>query len=162
LRQSSKLKNIASSSKGSAGRRGRATLTGARFAILDTSIYIDNLRTGRFKQEILELPFVVRCSAVVLSELSRGARSRSMKNFVEELGKNFRLITPTEAEWGESGRIVSRIAAAKHYDAQKTREIHFDVLIAMGARQIGAVLITRNADDFKTILAFMNFNLVCW
>lgn len=137
-------------------------MTGARFAILDSSIYIDNLRTGRFKEEILELPFVVRCSAVVLAELSRGARSRSMKKFVDELEKKSRVITPTEAEWAESGRIVGRIAAAKHYDAQKTRDIHFDVLIAMGARQIGAVLITRNADDFKTILGFMSFNLVGW
>jgi predicted nucleic acid-binding protein len=137
-------------------------LSGASFAILDTSIYIDNLRTGSFEQEILELPFVVRCSAVVLAELSRGARSREMKRFVNDLGKNLRIVTPTEREWGDSGRIVSRIAEAKHYDVHKTRDIHFDVLIALSARQIGAVLITRNAADFKTILEFTNFNLVCW
>ena len=137
-------------------------MSGASFAILDTSIYIDNLRTGRFKQEIMDLPFVVRCSAVVLAELSRGARSREMKRFVGDLEKNLRLITPAEGEWAESGRIVSRIASAKHYDVHKTRDIHFDVLIALGARQIGAVLITRNANDFKTILEFLNFNLVCW
>jgi predicted nucleic acid-binding protein len=143
-------------------KRGQATLSGASFAILDTSIYIDNLRSGRFKQEILDLPFVVRCSAVVLAELSRGARSRDMKKFVDDMERNLRVITPTEGEWTESGRIVSRIAAAKHYDANKTREIHFDVLIAMSARQIGAVLITRNAADFKAVREFMRFNLVFW
>ena len=85
-----------------------------------------------------------------------------MKKFVDDLEKNLRVITPTEGEWAESGRIVSRIAAAIHYDARETREIHFDVLIALGARQIGAVLITRNATDFKTVFGFMKFNLVCW
>ena len=137
-------------------------MSGANLAILDTSIYVDNLRTGRFEQELLNLPFVVRCSAVVLAELSRGARSREMKRFVNDLEKNLRVITPTEQEWAESGRIVSKIAAAKTYDVHKTRDIHFDVLIALGARQIGAALITRNADDFSTIHAFVNFNLVCW
>jgi predicted nucleic acid-binding protein len=137
-------------------------LTGARFAILDTSVYIDNLRTGRFREEILDLPFVVRCSAVVLAELSRGARSSEMRRFVADLTKNLQIITPTEGEWAESGRIVRRIAVAGHYDAQKTREIHFDVLIALGARQIGATLITQNRDDFETIRGFINFNLVCW
>ena len=38
----------------------------------------------------------------------------------------------------------------------------FDVLIALCARRIGAVLITLNAADFKTILEFKNFKLVCW
>ncbi len=137
-------------------------MSGASFAILDTSIYIDNLRTGRFKQEIMDLPFVVRCSAVVLAELSRGARSREMTKFVLDLERNLRVITPTEGEWSESGRLVSRITAARHYDAHKTRDIHFDILIALGARRIGAVLITRNDHDFKTILEFLNFNLVCW
>jgi predicted nucleic acid-binding protein len=97
-------------------------LTAANLAILDTSIYIDNLRSGRFKQEILELKFVVRCSAVVLAELSRGARSRPMKRFVDDLAKNLRVIAPNEREWIQSGRIVNRIATAKGYDIHKTRE----------------------------------------
>jgi predicted nucleic acid-binding protein len=51
---------------------------------------------------------------------------------------------------------------AKRYDVHKIRDLHFDVLIALTARQIGAVLITRNTGDFKTILEFTNFDLVCW
>jgi len=124
------------------------TSTTASLALLDTSVYIDNLRSGRFKQEILELKFVVRLSAVVLAELARGARSREMKRFVDDLAKNLRLIAPNEREWIQSGRIVNRLVAAKGFDIHKTREIHFDVLIALTARRIGACLITRNADDF--------------
>jgi predicted nucleic acid-binding protein len=66
-------------------------LSVANLAILDTSVYIDNLRSGRFKQEILDLKFVVRCSAVVLAELSRGARSPLMRRFVDGLAKIFTL-----------------------------------------------------------------------
>ena len=137
-------------------------MTAANLAILDTSIYIDNLRSGRFKQEILDLKFVVRCSAVVLAELSRGARSRPMKRFVDDLTKNLRIIAPNEREWIQSGLIVNRIATAKGYDIHKTRELHFDVLIALTARRIGAYLITCNGDDFTAVREYLDFNLVCW
>jgi predicted nucleic acid-binding protein len=137
-------------------------LTAANLAILDTSVYVDNLRSGRFKQEILDLKFVIRCSAVVLAELSRGARSRPMRRFIEDLAKNLRIITPNEREWIQSGRIVDRIVTSKGYDLHKTRELLFDVLIALTARRIGAYLITCNVDDFTAIRAYLDFNLICW
>ena len=137
-------------------------MTAANLAILDTSVYVDNLRSGRFKQEILDLKFVIRCSAVVLAELSRGARSRPMRRFIEDLAKNLRIITPNEREWIQSGRIVNRIVTSKGYDLHKTRELHFDVLIVLTARRIGAYLITCNVDDFTAIRAYLDFNLICW
>jgi len=137
-------------------------LPAANLAILDTSVYVDSLRSGRFKQEILDLKFVIRCSAVVLAELSRGARSRPMRRFVDELAKNLRVIAPNEREWIQSGQILNRIVAAKRYDINKTRELHFDVLIALTARRIGAYLITCNVDDFTAIRGTLDFNLVCW
>ena len=143
-------------------KQGQATLSGANLAVLDTSIYIDNLRSGRFEEEILGLQFVIRCSAVVLAELSRGARSRQMKTFVDDLAKNLRVIIPNEREWLESGLIVNRIATSTGYDVHKTREIHFDVLIALTARRIGATVITCNEADFTAVRQFTNFNLICW
>jgi len=137
-------------------------LTAANLAIIDTSIYIDNLRIGRFKQEILDIKFIIRCSAVVLAELSRGARSQPMRRFVDDMSKNLRVIAPNEREWIQSGRIVNRIVAAKGYDIHKVRELHFDVLIALTARRIGAYLITCNADDFSVIREYLDFSLVCW
>ena len=138
------------------------TSTTANVAILDTSVYVDNLRSGRFRQEILDLKFVVRLSAVVLAELSRGARSGDMKKFVQDLAKNLRIIAPTERDWIHSGEIVNRLVAAKGFDIHKTREIHFDVLIALTARRIGAYLVTCNGDDFTAVREFLNFKLVCW
>jgi predicted nucleic acid-binding protein len=137
-------------------------LTVANLAILDTSVYIDNLRSERFKQEILDLKFVVRCSAVVLAELSRGARSREMKRFVNGLAKNLRIIAPTEREWVESGKIVCHLVAERRYDVHKTRAIHFDVLIALTAKRIGAYLVTCNATDFTAIRRYLDFELICW
>lgn len=134
----------------------------ANLAVIDTSVYIDNLRAGRFEKELLELKFLVRCSAVVLAELSRGARSREMSRFVDYMAKNLRVIAPNEREWGESGRIVRGLIAAKGYDVHKAREIHFDVLIALTARRIGAHLITCDVDDFTAIRDFVDFNLVSW
>jgi predicted nucleic acid-binding protein len=137
-------------------------LTVASLAILDTSVYTDNLRFGRFKQKILDLKLVVRCSAVVLAELSRGARSREMRRFVDGLAKNLRIIAPTEREWIESGKIVCHLIAERGYDVNKTREIHFDVLIALTARRIGAYLITCNSKDFIAIQKYVGFELLCW
>ncbi|MPZ77614.1 MAG: hypothetical protein GEU77_13940 [Deltaproteobacteria bacterium] len=137
-------------------------MTVASLAILDTSVYIDNLRSGRFKQEILALKFIVRCSAVVLAELSRGARSVEMRRFVDGLAKNLRVIAPTEREWIESGKIICHLIAERGYDVNKTREIHFDVLIALTARRIGAYLITCNSKDFLAIQRYVGFELICW
>lgn len=138
------------------------TSTAASLAIIDTSIYIDNLRAGRFQQELLDLRLIVRCSAVVLAELSRGARSTTMKRFVDELAKNLRIIAPNEREWIDSGQIVGRLVGAKGYDIHKTRELHFDVLIALTARRIGAYLITSNAAAFRAINKFLDYKLICW
>lgn len=137
-------------------------MTVANLAILDTSVYIDNLRSGRFKQEIFDLKFVVRCSAVVLAELARGARSGEMRRFVDGLAKNLRVIAPTEREWVESGKIVRHLVAEHGYDVHKTREIHFDVLIALTARRIGAYLVTCNSKDFIAIQRYVDFELICW
>lgn len=138
------------------------TSTAVNLAIIDTSVYIDNLRSGRFQTELLELKLLVRCSAVVLAELWRGARSREMVRFVDYLSRNFRVIAPNEREWIESGKMVGRLAGARGYDIHKIREIHFDVLIAMTARKIGAYVITCDADDFTAIRQVMDFNLICW
>jgi predicted nucleic acid-binding protein len=71
--------------------------------------------------------------------------------FVDDLAKNLRVIAPNERERNQSGQIRNRIVATKGYDINKTRELHFAVLIALTARRIGAYLITCNIDDFTAI-----------
>ena len=131
-------------------------------AILDTSVYIDNFRTGRFTQKILASPFLFRGSSVVIHELLRGSRTAAEQAFVRDLAASLRLITPTAKDWQDSATIVARLAAEKGYEKRKIQELSFDVLIALAARAIGATVITLNRHDFTDIQRYRRFHLLCW
>lgn len=131
-------------------------------ALLDTSVYIENFRTGRFTLALLRSPWIVRCSAVVLHELRRGARAGVELRFVAELAKKVRVITPTESHWFESAEILSRVRRYKGYDANKLRELAFDVLIALSARDVGATVVTCNREDFAEIGKHISFKVLYW
>jgi predicted nucleic acid-binding protein len=131
-------------------------------AIIDTSVYVDNVRSGRFEGNLLALPYLVRVSAVVVAELARGARSRQAKQFIAYMIKNFSPLAPTEAEWIRSGHVVRALTDRHRLDIHKLREIHFDVLIALTARRLGAHLITSNARDYLAIQKVLSFKLICW
>ena len=134
----------------------------AKFAILDTSVYIENFRTARFASQILRSPFVVRCSAVVVHELLRGARPGLERRFVTDLMNRCRIITPTETHWIHAGELLNVMRSRQHYEGNKLRELAFDVLIALTARSIGAIVITCNETDFQAIRRHLSFNLLCW
>ena len=102
-------------------------------AVLDTSVYIENYRTGRFTQQIAESRFLFRGLSVVIHELLRGAKTPLDREFALALAKNLRIYTPTEQIWMKSGEIVARIAAEKGYERRKIQELSFDVLIALTA-----------------------------
>lgn len=133
-----------------------------RFALFDTSVYIENFRTGRFARQILESTFVPRCSSVVLHELLRGARAPVERQFVSELQQHCRVVTPTERHWIEAAEILARIRDREGYDAAKIRDLALDVLIALSARSIGATLVTRNEADFRAIGHHVGFEVAFW
>ncbi|MBI5855214.1 MAG: PIN domain-containing protein [Nitrospirae bacterium] len=133
-----------------------------RFAVLDTSVYIENFRTGRFAVQILKSPYVIRCSAVVLHELLRGARPGLERRFVIDLMNRCQIITPTETHWIQAAEILNAMRHRRHYGVQKLRELTADVLIALSARSIGACLITCNGEDFQAIRWHLAFQLLCW
>lgn len=131
-------------------------------AVIDTSIYIENFRTGRFTSRIVESPFLFRGVSIVIHELLRGIRKPEEREFALDLAANLRLYTPTERIWLDSGEIVSHVAQAKGHERRKIQELSFDVLIALTARSIGATVITLNRQDFEDIQSYRNFRLVCW
>lgn len=133
-----------------------------KLALLDTSVYIENFRTGRFTLPLVRSAWIIRCSAVVLHELQRGARTALELQFVNELARKIRITTPTESHWLESAEILSQIRKRKGYDAHKLRDLAFDVLIALSARDIGATLITRDQQDFAEIRKHVLFKVVFW
>ena len=131
-------------------------------AVLDTSVYIENFRSGRFTQRIADSPFLFRGVSVVIHELLRGAKRQAEREFALDLAANLRLYTPTERIWQDSGEIVARIAAAKNYEKRKIQELSFDVLIALTARSIGATVVTLNRQDLEDIRQHRRFRLISW
>lgn len=130
--------------------------------ILDTSILVDDLRTGRHEERIQNLTGLIRSSSVVLAELLRGATTSSERDLLAEIARNHPVLTPTENNWVESGEILSRMRGELGFASEKLRDLHFDVLIALTARSHGARLITSNRGDFDLIRKYRKFDLEVW
>lgn len=134
----------------------------SNFVILDTSVFIDQLRTGRHQQRIESMAGLVRTSSVVLAELWRGATQKAEREFLRTLQRNHPILTPTENNWIESGELLGRLHADRGLRTDKLRDLHFDVLIALTARSHGARLITSNHADFELIQLYRKFQLEIW
>jgi predicted nucleic acid-binding protein len=134
----------------------------SELVIFDTSIIIDDLRTGKHQQKIESMTGLIRTSSVVLAELWRGSTKPAEREFLWALEENHPILTPTEKNWLESGQILGKIYADKGFTPDKLRDLHFDVLIALTARSHGAKLITSNRTDFEMINAYRRIRLEIW
>ena len=134
--------------------------TRSRIAIVDTSVYVELLRHGRFEAELIALPLLVRNSAVVLSELRRGALLPRERRWIDDLEGNHPVFFPGQREWRRSGEILQRLRKTQGFDRHKLRELHFDALIALTARAVGATLVTCNRDDFELLRRQERFELL--
>ena|SRR5580693_2306757 len=134
----------------------------SEFAIFDTSVLVDQLRTNRHALRIGGLDVPVKTSSVVIAELRRGATEPKEVKLVSEMEKNLAVLTPTSNNWLESGLILAKIRDNHGLEPHKLRDLHFDVLIALTARSNGARLITSNRVDFELIRMFRDFKLEVW
>ena len=130
--------------------------------IFDTSVLVDDLRTGCHEPRIQSMTGLIRSSAVVLAELWRGATKAAERDFLRTLAKNHPILSPTENNWIESGQILGKLRAAHGLAPDKLRDLHFDVLIALTARSCGARLITTNRADFEMIHHYRKLRLEIW
>ncbi len=133
-----------------------------RLIIFDTSVFIDHLRTAKHTTRISEVSGLIRNSAVVLSELLRGATKAGELAFIKNLAKNHPIMTPTEKNWIESGEVLGKVYRDMGFSPDKLRDLHFDVLIALSARHFGATVITSNRRDFELIRKYREFALEVW
>ncbi len=125
-----------------------------RWAIIDTGIYIGHWERGLYAELLAaaQRTFIVRHSAVVLSELRRGARTRSVRVLVEGLRRlAVERWAPTEDDWWEAGRLVRRIGDTRGWEVAKRRKFQNDALIALTARRHGATIVTANRSDFEPL-----------
>jgi predicted nucleic acid-binding protein len=130
--------------------------------IFDTSVLVDDLRTGRHQRKIQSITGLLRTSSVVLAELWRGATNPAEQRFLHRLERNHPVLTATKKNWLESGQILAKIRANKGLTPGKLRDLHFDVLIALTARSHGARIITSNRTDFTLIRRYRKFELEIW
>lgn len=130
--------------------------------MFDTSVFIDHLRTNCYAKQIESVTGRIRTSSVVLAELWRGATKVAEQGFAKALERNHLVLTPTEKNWLESGRILSAMHADSGFSPAKLRDLHFDVLIALTARTHGALLVTSDRTDFELIQGYRDFRLEVW
>jgi predicted nucleic acid-binding protein len=130
--------------------------------IFDTSVLVDEARTGRHRKSIASVCGLVRTSSVVLAELMRGVAGPAEHKFLRSLARNHPILTPKQKNWLESGEILANIRADQGFEPHKLRDLHFDVLIALTARSHGARLITTNRTDFQLINRYRDIKLEVW
>jgi len=125
-----------------------------RWAIIDTSVYIDYWERGLHDAALADVrkTFIIRQSSVVLSELRRGARTKAAQHLLQTLFGLARIQwAPTEADWWRAGLLIRELGDARHWDPHKRMAFQNDVLIALTARRHGATLVTANRSDFEIL-----------
>jgi predicted nucleic acid-binding protein len=124
------------------------------WAVLDTNVYVDFWERGLHAQALqaIHAAFVIRHSAVVLSELRRGARTQQARRTVEGL---YRLATevwePSADDWWQAGKLVREIGDQQTWDVHKRREFQNDALLGISVRRRGGLLVTSNRSDFQLL-----------
>jgi len=141
-------------------------MEGARRLLFDSSIYIAAIREGLFSpafRMLLENLPRTYLASVVSAELLAGATSpaarRAVLEFIRRAHKVHRVVTPDAGAWERAGEILAKIRTAEPDLRSKLPSLWNDVLIALSARQIGAVVVTRNARDFELIRRYHRFDL---
>jgi predicted nucleic acid-binding protein len=94
-------------------------------------------------------------SSVVVEELYAGALDgaavRLVERYVGALERAGRTVTPTFQDWKDAGRLVAQITRREPGRTAKVQQMVNDVLLALGARRLGAELHTFNREDFELI-----------
>jgi predicted nucleic acid-binding protein len=129
--------------------------------VLDTNLYIDWINKGLHESLMLGPGLVRYLSAVVVMELRAGAHTRSGRLTIDHLMRVYRasdrLIAPSGAVFDRAGSVLRRLKLAGR--EVRSASLVNDVLVALGARAIGATVVTANLSDFEAIRQIEPFEL---
>jgi predicted nucleic acid-binding protein len=131
-----------------------------RYALLDTAIYIDVWESDRHQTALASLRrgAIIRHSAVVLSELYRGARTATALKRVLELYRLARPCwVPDEGDWHAAGRVLRQLGIRDGWEGGRLSQAQNDALIALTARKYGATVVTTNRRDFEILASYIRF-----
>lgn len=135
--------------------------------VLDTSVYIEASRSpearARFRASFFPLLPATFLSAVVAYELAVDATDRRTRErvaeFVRPMERVGRIVSPGYEDWIEAAEIVTAILEGDRSWRTKLPRLLNDILIALSARRIGALVLTHNRDDFRLIRRYKDFAL---
>ena len=138
----------------------------AKWLVFDTSVYITAIQGGLFSpafrtlQENLPRTYL---ASVVCAELLAGATNQAARRAVLELVRRAhrvrRVVTPGASDWEHAGEHLGEIRRREPHLRSKIRTLWNDLLIALCARQVGAMVVTHNARDFELLRRYLRFNL---
>ena len=134
-----------------------------RRVIVDTNIYIDWINDRRHEDVLFQSDAVAYLSAIVVMELYAGAFTERDRRLIRKLLATFarpeRVVVPSERVSHEAGDVLRWLQEREGYDLARARGLSNDVLIALSARAIGAVVVTQNDRHFAAINRVRPFKL---
>jgi predicted nucleic acid-binding protein len=128
-------------------------------AVPDTSFLVEHFRKETVQEAFLNLTkyYHITFSSVVLMELLAGAFDPKERKLIDQIARNFSVLSVTERQWFVCGEIMMRLRRDKKIDRARVKGLLADILIAVSVRDIGAILITRDEKDFRLIRDVYDF-----
>ncbi|TAN45492.1 MAG: type II toxin-antitoxin system VapC family toxin [Nitrospirae bacterium] len=133
--------------------------------IFDTSVYIPFINNG-VSHPAFEFSGgnpIIYMSAVVMEELYAGAFDTESLRLLDKMQATFRrvgrLTVPDAEDWMHAGKTIAKLGKKYGFDGTYLHKLTNDVLIALSARRIGALVVTHNIKDFQRIREFAVFKL---
>ncbi|MBT4090298.1 MAG: hypothetical protein HN580_04985 [Deltaproteobacteria bacterium] len=131
-----------------------------RKVVIDTNVYIEIFNNNKYSDQINWFKNITYLAWPVLHELWMGAKHKAEIKFLEDWGETFarlnRLIIPTSTTLFLIGQTCQKLRSKGKLDPVNPKH-YSDITIALLARQIGAVVLTQNKNDFKTIQSVVDF-----
>jgi predicted nucleic acid-binding protein len=131
-------------------------------AVPDTSFLVEHFRKETLQEAFLDLTryYHLSFSSVVLMELRAGAFDPKEQKLIDQIERNFTVLSVNERQWSVCGEIMMKLRRDKKIDRERIKGLLADILIAVSVRDTGAVLITKNEKDFKLIREVYDFKYV--
>jgi predicted nucleic acid-binding protein len=134
-------------------------------SLYDTSVYINAIRSKTYYERLL--PHFARSlpttyfRAVVAQELKAGcltpAAHERVEAFLLPFRRTGRLITPTFADWEETGALLARLRQERSDLKEKLPSLINDILVVLCGRRLGAVVHTANKKNFALVQHYKDF-----
>src|SRR5215213_4748078 len=134
----------------------------------DTSVCVSRKLT-----DFQQMPESFLMSAVVLMELTAGARDESRRKSYERFFRQYQtdnsLIVPSDEDWLLASKILfllmhsrrrSEHGRLKRLPPGASQRLALDVLIAVSARRWKVMVVTENWADFRAIQRYCNTTII--